>query len=325
VSSSRGISFWVAHGAFGFFSMADLKLLKKVHLLPKLSLATCLQEYYVWEEHMEDFFWGHGLESALKIYYAEEIMATYILHWWDRWDKKIPCWTWSDMKLVLRRQFRSLESKKKVATVYTQNPQGTKVNMRLSWADSIAGDEYVAASNRQAVDSNSHKKLVSGATYGKSMHAEIFSPPKLKHASGQRNYGKKLTAFAHSSLGPKKKCVSAKEIQYIDNQKFMMLVKKLEAISSSAFSCAKPPERKYASSISEISSHPPENSKEVAAAEKETEEKSTEPLIDIVDDTTNGLSMLAQEVKSDGTVVQSKGIDPIYFNQNGKFRIRYAS
>ena len=53
VSSSVGISFWVAHGAFGyFFSMANLKLLKKVHLLPKLSLATRLKEYYDWEEHM---------------------------------------------------------------------------------------------------------------------------------------------------------------------------------------------------------------------------------------------------------------------------------
>ena len=48
MSLSVGISFWVAHGAFGyFFSMADLKLLKKVHLLPKLSLATRLKEYLI--------------------------------------------------------------------------------------------------------------------------------------------------------------------------------------------------------------------------------------------------------------------------------------
>jgi hypothetical protein len=68
--------------------MVNLKLLKKVHLLPKLSLATCLKEYYDWEEHMEDFFWGRGLKSALKMYYAEETMAKDILLWWDRWDKK---------------------------------------------------------------------------------------------------------------------------------------------------------------------------------------------------------------------------------------------
>ena len=74
-----------------FFSMADLKLLKKVHLLPKLSLATRLKEYYDWEEHMEDFFWGRGLASALKMYYAEDTMAKDISHWWDCWDKKFPC------------------------------------------------------------------------------------------------------------------------------------------------------------------------------------------------------------------------------------------
>ena len=86
----------------------------------------------------------------------------------------------------------------------------------------------------------------------------------------------------------------------------MVRVKKLEAISST-FSCAKQPERKYASCIAEISSHPLENSKEVAVAEKGMKEKSTGPLIDIVDDATNGLSMLAREVESDGTVVNVKG------------------
>ena len=70
--------------------MADLKLLKKVHLLPKLSLATRLKKYYDWEEYMEDFFWGRGLASALKMYYAEETMSTDISHWWDCWDKNIP-------------------------------------------------------------------------------------------------------------------------------------------------------------------------------------------------------------------------------------------
>jgi hypothetical protein len=76
-----------------------------------------------------------------------------------------------------------IESKKKVATVHAQNPQGTKENVRLSWLDCIAGNEYLPASNRQVVDITSHKRLGSGATYGKSMHAEIFSPPKLKQAT----------------------------------------------------------------------------------------------------------------------------------------------
>ena len=109
------------------------------------------------------------------MYYAEETMAKDILHWWDRWDKKFPCWTWSDMKAVLRRQFRSLESKKKVATTRAQNPQGTKANMRSSWADSIAGDEYLPAFNRLVGDINSYeKKLGSGVSYGKSMQLNLF-------------------------------------------------------------------------------------------------------------------------------------------------------
>jgi hypothetical protein len=59
--------------------------------------------------------------------------------------------------------------------------------------------------------------LGSGATYGKSMHSEIFSPPKLKQATGQINCGERLSAFACSSLGPKKKSMAAKEIQYTAN------------------------------------------------------------------------------------------------------------
>ena len=57
------------------------------------------------------------------------------------------------MKVVLRRRFRSLESKK-VATAYAQNPQCTKANMRSSWADSIVGDEYLPAFNRPFGDIN---------------------------------------------------------------------------------------------------------------------------------------------------------------------------
>ena len=79
------------------------------------------------------------------------------------------------MKVVLRRRFCSLESKKKVATARAQNPQGTKTNMRSSWADSIAGDEYLPAFNWLVGDINSYeKKLGSGVSYGKSMQLNLF-------------------------------------------------------------------------------------------------------------------------------------------------------
>ena len=56
--------------------------------------------------------------------------------------------------------------------------------MRSSWADTVVGDGYLPVSNRQAVAINYHKKLGSGATYGESMHAEIFCSPTLKQVTG---------------------------------------------------------------------------------------------------------------------------------------------
>ena len=82
------------------------------------------------------------------------------------------------MKAVLRRRFRSLESKK-VATARAQNPHGTKANMRSSWADSIAGDEYLTAFNRPIGDINSYeKKLGSSNQYSKPLNIGQTSSPK---------------------------------------------------------------------------------------------------------------------------------------------------
>jgi hypothetical protein len=107
---------------------------------------------------------------------------------------------------VLRHRLAPpLESTKKVAIVHTQNHRGTKENVRSSWADSIARNEYLPASNRQVVYINSHKKLGSGVSYGRSMHAEFVSSSKLKQDTNQSNYGEKLSACARSALGPKKK------------------------------------------------------------------------------------------------------------------------
>jgi hypothetical protein len=93
------------------------------------------------------------------------------------------------MKAVLRRRIAPpLKSEKKVATVHAPNPQATKDNVRSSWADSIAGNEYVPTFNQSAVFINSYnKKLGSSVPYGKSMHTKYFSSPKLKPATGQSN------------------------------------------------------------------------------------------------------------------------------------------
>jgi hypothetical protein len=125
VSSSVGIGFWVAHGAFGFsFSMADLKLFKDVKSLPKLSLACSPLEYFEWKESLDDFFYGRRLP---EIYYAEETLANDVFYWWVDYDKEFPCRTWSDMKVVLQRLFLSpFYSRKMVAEAYGSKPQTTK-------------------------------------------------------------------------------------------------------------------------------------------------------------------------------------------------------
>jgi hypothetical protein len=92
------------------------------------------------------------------------------------------------------------------------------------------------------------------------MHAKFISSTTLKQATSHNNYGDKLFACARSSLGPKKKCVAENEIQYVDNQKSMVHVKKSEAIIASVFSVAKQPEKKCAC-VTDIIPHIQENKK----------------------------------------------------------------
>jgi hypothetical protein len=107
-----------------FFSMADLKLLKEVKSLPKLSLACSPLEYFEWEERLDDFFYGRRLP---EIYYAEETLANDVFYWWVDYDKEFPCQTWSDMKIVLQRLFLSpFYSRKMVAEAYGSKPQTIK-------------------------------------------------------------------------------------------------------------------------------------------------------------------------------------------------------
>ena len=106
--------------------MADLKLLKEIKSLPKLSLASSHLEYFDWEESLEDFFRGRPLQWS-EIYYAEKTLANDVFYWWIDYDKEFPCWTWSDMKVVLQRLFLSpFWSRKMVAEVYGSKSLTTK-------------------------------------------------------------------------------------------------------------------------------------------------------------------------------------------------------
>ena len=95
------------------------------------------------------------------------------------------------------------------------------------------------------------------------MHAEFVSSAKLQQATSHNN-GDKLSACARRSLGPTKKCVAAKESQYVD--------KKSEATIASAFSIAKQPEKKCAH-VTDIIPHIQENKMVSATKENITEPK----------------------------------------------------
>jgi hypothetical protein len=76
-------------------------------------------------------------------------------------------------------------------------------------------------------------------SYGKSMHAEFISSPKVKPAMNQNNYGERLSACAHNTFGPKNKYMATKEVLYVDNQKAAMPIKKKATIIASGFSSPK--------------------------------------------------------------------------------------
>jgi hypothetical protein len=140
--------------------------------------------------------------------------------------------------------------------------------------------------------------------------------------------------------------MAVKEDQYVDNPKRLLPIKNKAAIITSEFSSPKQLTKNCASSIAKISSQnyvkqvashfstifcPLTAHEQLSAPVDDAREKdSTSKLvdqeiegttsnasshdnhcdsiiIDIVDDATNGLSMLAQEVQSDGTAINVKG------------------
>jgi hypothetical protein len=159
----------------------------------------------------------------------------------------------------------------------------------------------------------------------------------------QNNYGERLSACAHNSLGPKNKYMATKEVLYVDNKKPAMPIEKKATIIASRFSSPKQLEMNYASSVVK-NSHPRDNKQAVATKENvvaalegsnvlptiDVQQKDvtlcaaissspgreaghpssdieSEPQVDDSNDASDGLSMMAHEVHSDGTNVAVKG------------------
>jgi hypothetical protein len=86
--------------------MADYSFASKIKLVPTLYLSTSF-EYCDWEGAMEDFLWGRGLESRMKIFFAKRTFSKQVLKWWINLQQQHiasgdePCRTWNGMKIVL--------------------------------------------------------------------------------------------------------------------------------------------------------------------------------------------------------------------------------
>jgi len=59
-----------------FFSLADYSLANKdiKHVL-KLYGRSSPAEYYDWEDDMEKFLWGRGLNSSMQLFYARQTFS----------------------------------------------------------------------------------------------------------------------------------------------------------------------------------------------------------------------------------------------------------
>jgi len=62
--------------------MADYSFTSEIKFVPKLSLTSSSLDYYNWEDDMEDFFWGCGLESRMNVFCARCTFSESLLKWW---------------------------------------------------------------------------------------------------------------------------------------------------------------------------------------------------------------------------------------------------
>jgi hypothetical protein len=64
------------------FWMVDYSFASEIKLVPTLYLSASSFEYYDWDDALEDFLLGHGLESRMKIFFARHTFSASVLQWW---------------------------------------------------------------------------------------------------------------------------------------------------------------------------------------------------------------------------------------------------
>ena len=64
------------------FVMGDYSFAEKIKFVPTLHSRTSPSEYYDWEDAMEDFLHGRGLESHMKMHFVKHTFSKHVLQWW---------------------------------------------------------------------------------------------------------------------------------------------------------------------------------------------------------------------------------------------------
>ena len=57
----------------------DCSFAKQIKCVRTLYTHTSRSEYYEWDDAIEDFLWGRGLESHMKIYFARRTFSDRVL------------------------------------------------------------------------------------------------------------------------------------------------------------------------------------------------------------------------------------------------------
>ena len=120
--------------------------------MPTLRSRTSHAEYYDWEDAMEDFLDGRGLESHMKMHFVKRTFSKHVLQWWlelqqghiARGEKH--CRTWKGTKMVLRDRYdppieKIVHAYEKKTAAYDTNSLDSKSGTPSSWRASIIGEE----------------------------------------------------------------------------------------------------------------------------------------------------------------------------------------
>src|SRR6266540_5824538 len=229
---------------------------------------------------MEDFLHGRGLESHMKMHFVKRTFSKHVLQWWVELQQghiardEEHCRTWKGMKMVLRDRYDPIIEKimhayETKTTTYDNNSLDPKSGTPSSWRASIIGEECFNGTKQ-------HCAFTAVENENRLLHSKKDRVVVPLQYSSPKQQGKKFEIACADNF-----CFY-KEDTKINSDAMDVQVKKVTK-------CAKIPSTLGLQVVD--SSFP----------------SFDEHSINVVDDSTNGLSMMAQEVHRDGTIAIVKG------------------